>query len=312
MKHYGWVPNPDAVAAFVATLPWESFAGALDGGLYGDDTDALLYRAMSQLTGEQRLKSRNQGNVGSCVGNGTASAGDITTACEIVIKKEPEKWVARQAADAAYGMSRQIVNQLGRWDGSNGSWAAKAIMEWGTLHEVPYSGVDLSSYSAQRCKEWASKGVPAALREEAGKHKMGTAAQVKNAEEAKAALQNGYGLNVCSNQGFSAKRDSDGFMKASGSWAHSMAVIGYRGGNRRGFLIWQSWGDNWGSGPVWPEDMPQASFWAEWDTFDRMCRAGDTFAYSNYSGFPRQSPWDWMIDAGKSTPETWGWMENQS
>ena len=71
-----------------------------------------------------------------------------------------------------------------------------------------------------------------------------------------------------------------------------VCVCGYRGGRRPGFLIWNSWGSGWGKGPIWPTDMPYGSFWCDWDVFQRMLNAGDTFAYGGYEGF-RETAYDW-------------------
>lgn len=311
VNRFGWVPNPEETAKFVRSLPYASFAGALDGGLYGDDGNALLYKALMtaapELVKDGRLIARNQSSIGSCVGHGTATGVDATYACEVVIKKEPEKWAGRCAADAAYGLSRQVVNQNGGWEGSNGSWAAKAVMEIGTLHMVNYEGIiDLSEYTVSRCRQFQRQGLNETLRQKAGEHKMGTAALVRTVEEAKVALQNGYAINVCSNQGFSGKRDELGFMKGQGSWAHSMVILGYRGpaSGREGFLIQNSWGSDWGSGPFW-EDQPWGSFWCVPDTLSRMLRGGDSFAYSAYNGFPRQRlPFDFLTDFEVEAPKS--------
>lgn len=309
MAKYGWVPDPDAVAEFVSTLPHASFGAALEGGIVADDGDALCYKAMASLSPDLlrdgRLTSRDQKQTNSCVGNGTASGGDITTACEIVLKKERERWPGRQAADAMYAIGLMAVNRLWGDQGSNGSWAARGVMELGTVHMLDYGdGLDLSEWSQERTKKWSKAGLPAVLKQKAGEHKMGTAAQIKSVDEARQALQNGYGINVCSTQGFTSKRDAAGFCKPSGSWAHSMTWIAYRGGRRPGLLTWNSWGDNAQSGPIWPDDQPWGSFWIDLNVAEKMIRAGDTFAYSNYAGFPRQTPYDWMRDP-QATSYSW-------
>lgn len=299
----GWEPNPDAVAEFVSTLPHATFGQALDGGLVKDDKDALLYRAIMELepalVKDGRLISRNQGRTGSCVGYGGAAAGDVTTATEIVIHKQKERWVARQSADACYAFGREISGNLGGGDGSYGAASAKAVTQWGTVHMIKYGELDLTKDSDSRAKEWGRRGAPSEIKEEGKSHKFGTAALVKTVDEARQAIQNGYGVSVCSGQGFASERDSDGFAKARGSWAHCMAWAGYRGGKRPGFLVWNSWGDNWISGPVWPEDQPHGSFWIDLDVAGKMLRGGDSFAYSDYAGFPRQSPWDWLRNPDK-------------
>ena len=102
--------------------------------------------------------------------------------------------------------------------------------------------------------------------------------------------RNGYPINVCSSQGFAKQRDSEGVCRPSGSWSHSMSIIARRTTNngRKLFLIWNSWGDNWCSGPYW-EDMPFGSFWADYNVVDGMLSRGDSFAYSELDGFPARN-----------------------
>ena len=305
---YGYVPDPDATARFVNKLP-RSFAQQVQNLVGDDDSDAFPYRHLAKaLEGSQhvkagRLRARNQGSVGSCVGNGGASAADGTAAGDIHARGEPETWPTqdgkpiRTSADYSYGAGRHISGNLGRWDGSYGSVQAKAYREWGACHERRYRGVDLSEYSEERCRRYAAKGIPNTLIEAAKDHPFRTTTLVESREQARALLQNSYFLSVCSGQGFNGRRDADGFMRANQRWAHCMCVCGYRGGRRRGFLIWNSWGSNWGSGPLWPADMPFGAFWCDWDIFGRMLRTGDTFAFGGYQGF-RASPFDWERGLG--------------
>lgn len=308
MREQGWFPDPEHTRAFVAALP-PRYARTAAALVTGSDDDAFPYRHLTKcLAGSKhvdragRLRARNQGPVGSCVGNGSASALDGTAAGDIHARGEPETWPTqdgkpvRTCAAYSYAAGRDIAGQLGRWDGSVGSWQADAYRKWGTVHEMRYRSVDLSEYSADRCKQWAARGVPQTIQAKAGEHKVRSVTLVESPEQARSLLQNSYFLSVCSSQGFSGTRDSQGFMRAQGSWAHCMCVCGYRGASgrsrRRGFLIVNSWGSGWGKGPIWPEDMPYGAFWCEWDVFARMLRAGDTFAYGGYEGF-QESPFDW-------------------
>jgi hypothetical protein len=305
---FGWVPDAEAQREFQASLPWGSFTEAIGEGPEAEG-DALLYRCVAKCMGLEKMPARNQGSIGSCVGHGTATSADVTTAVEIVLKGEAEEWFAPVAADAMYGASRQIANQLGSWEGSNGSWAAKAITDYGTLHMTKYGDVDLTTYRVDQCRQFQRKGLSAELKAKAAEHKMGAAAPVRSAEEARQALVNGYGINVCSNQGFSGRRDSDGVMKAQGSWAHSMAIIAYLEVNgRKLFKVQNSWGAQWGSGPQVPDDSPDGSFNAEWSVIDRMCRGGDTYCYSAFDGFERRSLWDFLRIKEATSPSLWGFM----
>lgn len=315
MPRYGWVPNPKATRAYRKTLPWASFTEAIGGaGNWAgssEDGDALLYRCVAKCMGVDRVHSRDQGQIGSCVGHGTATAGDITAAVEIVLKNEPEEWVAQMSSAALYGMGRQIANQLGGWEGSNGSWAAEAVTKMGTLYMLEYPGHDLRTYSAQLAGQFQRKGLDSGLKEIAAQHKMGAAAPVRSADEAWTALINGYGVNVCSNVGFSGQRDERGVMRRQGSWNHSMAWIACLTiDGKRYFKVQQSWGDNWGSGPQVPEDSPYGSFNISWEDADRMVKQDDSYCYSALDGFKRRSLWDFLRIKEATTPSLWTFLRN--
>src|SRR5688572_3462069 len=60
----GWVDDPDAVDAVMATMVNPVFADAA-AALVAEEKDALLYRAAFDATGKV-LSPHNQGGVGSC------------------------------------------------------------------------------------------------------------------------------------------------------------------------------------------------------------------------------------------------------
>lgn len=293
---FGYVPDPALTRAVMDTLAYPTFGATKAGAVMDDDdSDALNYRAMMQVTGEtDRLHSYDQGQVGSCVGNGTALGLDISLACELIFQRRAGEWIARAAADGMYGLCRDISGQLGRGDGSSGGAAAQAV-QFGTLFQISYGDVDLTQYSANRCRQWASSGVPDSVKAAAKLHPVAHATRIDTWQQARAALQSGYGINMCSNQGFSGTRDALGFMRPQGSWSHSMGCSSFRGqaSGKRGFLIHQSWGDSWSDGPYWPADQPFASFWCDQDTFQSMLDGGDCFAYSMFTPFLRKEPLDW-------------------
>ena len=59
-------------------------------------------------------------------------------------------------------------------------------------------------------------------------------------------------------------------------------------GSRPGGLLVNSWGTDWISGPT-RLDQPGGSFWADADVIDGMLSQEDSFAMSNYIGYPRQN-----------------------
>ena len=58
--------------------------------------------------------------------------------------------------------------------------------------------------------------------------------------------------------------------------------------DKKWFLVEQSWGPNVPSGPLGDMDIPNNAFWIDWNVAARMLREQDSFALSNFQGFPAQ------------------------
>lgn len=176
-------------------------------------------------------------------------------------------------------------------DGSYGAAAAKWVHErGGILYREKYEKFDLSTYSASRAKEWGAfgnggKGDAGWADELAKKTPVARVALVRNFDEAAAAIRSGYPVPVCSGQGFRMARDEKGFAAPSGTWWHCMCFIGVRY-DRPGLLCLNSWGTKMHTGPRWPDDQPEGSFWVDAGVATRMLSGGDSFAVSATSGFP--------------------------
>ena len=282
----GWIPNPDATRSFCQEIP------ALDAEireliLASTDNDVLLYKALAKycpnLTksrdGVDCVTSYNQGNIGSCVGHGTAQALNALYAVQAYLGEC--EMHAPFAADAAYGLAREAGNMLGQsGDGCYGAAAAKSLLEMGTLYRVEYPDADLREYSVNRCKKFGYSGVGTKLKTEAKTHLISNVVNCKTAESAWGLVGSGYPINVCSTTGFEMRRDTEGVCRASGRWSHSMAIIGRRTtqNGQKLFLIQNSWGNDWCEGPYW-QDMPWGSFFATYEVVHKMLECGDSFAY---------------------------------
>ena len=293
-KHgQGWIRDDAEVARIEGQMRRPSFATAghaLAGS--GAGQVVLLYQWVRKVTGDDIIT--NQGRVGSCVAFGAKKAIDTVACVEIGLKKEPEEWVAGCCPEAVYGLSRVEIGggRLGRSDGSIGAWAARACEKYGTLMQLKYDNVDVRRYSQKRCREWGYRGLPDELEPFAKKHVVKNCSAVRSYPEARDAIANGYPVTVASNQGFATRRDSEGFARPSGSWAHQMcftAVDDKHG--RPGLLCENSWGPSWISGPK-RHEQPEGSFWVDADVAERMLRQNDSWAFSAFSGFPRRQI-DW-------------------
>lgn len=291
----GWVNDPEAVAEFVAELPWKNFATTEAAGLtFGELPEVFLgFKHYEEVTG-QPWPVWNQGSYGTCVAHGEGKKIVYTAACEI--KRGDKEQIKMPSRDVIYAGSRvEVGGGRYRSDGSNGAWAAKWINKWGVVPAEKFGEHDLTEYSGARSRKWGAPGagVPSELEAEAKKHPMGACTLVTNFEDACVALFQGYGINVCSDRGFRMTRDSEGFCSPSGTWNHSMSFIGFRKGKRPGLLLDNSWGATSTGGPR-PDGIPPSSWWVDASVCNYMLGQKDSFTGSNFDGFPLNLI-DWLI-----------------
>jgi hypothetical protein len=158
-------------------------------------------------------------------------------------------------------------------------------------------GIDLSKYNATIGINWGRKGVPSKVKQEGKKHQVKTISLITTVEEARDALQNGYALSVCSDQGFSSRRDKNGICQASGSWSHAMAWVGCDDTreiyNETLFLLQNSWG-KWNNGPK-THGQPDGSFWIREKVARSMLAQRGSWVFSDVDGFPPRKV-DWTFD----------------
>ena len=223
--------------------------------------------------------------VGDCVSHGTRNACDITRAVEIDIKGEKESWITRGATEAIYGARGH------GGEGMSCSRAAEFVSKTGGIVlRKNYPGIaDFSKYNGKLGAGWGGRGLPDKVIDLADNHQIKTVSLVRTVAEARDALANGYGIAVCSNYGFSNKRDSKGFARVSGSWAHCMAWIACDDTNGEpAFLVQNSWGKwNDGGHPEWGP-IPDGSFLIHADAAEGMLKQNGSYAFSDFDGFPPQ------------------------
>lgn len=292
----GWVDDDDAVKAVQATLPFRVFADTPAGKADDPLPDRVyLWDSYRRLFGH-RPPSCNQGPVGTCVSFGTARAIERTLATQIVASGGGKDEWKPLVEEVIYGGSRvEIGKGRIKGDGSVGAWAAQFTREYGVLDRGVHGAYDLTVYSPERARDWGRKGVPDDLEPKAKEHPVKDTTLVKTWAEAKKALASGYGIAVCSSQGFTKARDANGIARPSGSWAHCMALDGYHveGGQEYGHIE-NSWGADYFSGPVGWGDPPASGFWADSATIGRMLAQGDSWAFSSVKGFPARKL-DWFV-----------------
>jgi hypothetical protein len=222
---------------------------------------------------------------GDCVSHATRNACDISRAVEIDLHKHRKGWIARGATEAIYG-ARGHSGQ-----GMSCARAATFVTQTGgILVRKNYPGVaDFSKYNGNLGAGWGGRGLPDKVIDLANDHQIKTASLIRTIEEARDAIANGYSISVCSNVGFSNKRDKKGIAKRSGSWAHAMAWIACDDtGNEPLFLVQNSWGKwNDGGHPDWGP-IPDGSFLITSDVAANMLAQNGSYAFSEFDGFPVQ------------------------
>lgn len=285
---YGWIHNPVAVQAVMATLPMPSFAQAaphLAGT--GEDKDVLLYLIHRKVTGQDAPKGPQ--GIGDCVSWGWACLCNYVQAVEI--SKGTLEEYKETATEAIYALSRvEIGGERGSYqDGSVGAWAAKAVSTYGTLAREL-----VGPYDPKRAKEWGAKGLTSDLESKSKDHPVKTVSQVKSFAEARDAITNGYPVAVCSSQGFTMERDKDGFCSPKGRWDHCMCFVGVRAGSRPGLCCAQSWGPNTPQGPL-GLDQPDNTFWVDQSVADSMLAKEDSFTGSAFQGYPAKDLLDYRF-----------------
>lgn len=289
-KISGWLYNPDGIEDFIRRHRYP-FLSQINKGIKGTGKGkkAFLHKALERVMGHPHVPHDQK--LGDCTGQSAALGVDILTAVEIVVKKQPERWVAKAATEPIYGGSRVEIGDYTNGEGSTGHWVAEWLSQYGVLLRQSYPGDwDFSHYSPATARQFGKEGCPDELELLAKLHPVNKAAICTSYDELCDCIYNGFPVMVCSGVGFGQSssewvRDSEGFLTRSGRWMHAMLFAGYDDEYRRpGALCFNSWGD-FVAGPT-RGPQPRGTFWIDADTVDVMLRAGDSFAFSDYTGFP--------------------------
>jgi hypothetical protein len=304
-ENFGYRPDPKGVEAFLAELPQPLFrqAGA-ETVREAKGIDTFLYRSAQKAHVARYGKPwvvERQG-IGDCVSWGWAHGIFVAQAIDWETGRlaEPPSFPSTETIYGgsrveARGRSGDGASPVGGWsDGSYGAAAARWVRDWGVIYREEVVGHDLRNYSPDRAKAWGAYGAGGQgdggkVDTIAKKHPATYVALVTTWAEAAAAIEAGFPIPVASMQGFASKRDAHGYAAASGQWAHEMCFVSVRyaknGSPSDALLCLNSWGPNWISGPKWPADMPDGSFWVARPIVERMLSAKDSFAVGSVAGF---------------------------
>ena len=278
----GWLGSRAAkgAAGLVDHLPPFEIRGDRD---HARDT-VLLWNAVRKANGGVDLANIRQ-QIGDCVSWGWSRAISYLDAVRLARNGGEFR---RAYPPYIYGISRvQIGGGRLSGDGSLGAWAAAGVQRYGVVAEGT-EGVP--AYSGSVAREWGRNGPPTELIRRAKHSLVGSAALVKTAGEMRDAICNGYTVPICS--GFGTKtivvRDGRRVAKWDDSWAHCMVLTAYDGGtsapNGPYFYCENSWGP--GAHPEPLNGEPRGGFWIHWDDVQRIAGQGDSYAVSQFAGFP--------------------------
>ena len=297
----GWIHDEKAVEEVVSHLQYKDISETPIGNVPVESLPKTicLWKHAEKILNKKNLDVRNQSNLGSCVGFGTATAITLTYLNEIA-NGDPEEFKYMNPA-VIYAGSRVEVGGNGskspfRGDGSIGAWAAAFCMKWGSLANEKYGQYDLNKYDIPQTRVWAANGLPDELLSEAKKHPISNATMVKTVEDAWRSLANGHGISICSSQGFNTKRDANGICSPSGNWSHCMCLTGVHHINDvLYFFVENSWGSYMGISNPAPFNANLGTFLAKGDVVAKMLKMNDTFAYAGYTGFEKKDNLDWSF-----------------
>lgn len=290
-RHEGWVDDPAAKAEFRRRIKpfFRQHASAVQGS--GQGVQVVLWKFFEQVTG-QKFRARDQ-DLGDCVGQASGLGVDVLTAVQIAMLGMTQKWMGPVSTEYLYAASRvEIAGGRLRGDGSNGSWVVRAMLELGTLLRGKYGNIDLTKYRPDLAKLWGApgNGVPDELEPIGRQHIVKNATLVEAWPEACDAVSNGFPVLICSSPGYTMRADSEGFV--SRAWKrmnHAWLLWGIDTlSKRQGGALCTSWGPNSVRGPAHPLGSPEGVLWVDAKNIDAMLAQGDSYALSNFDGYPYQ------------------------
>jgi hypothetical protein len=162
---------------------------------------------------------------GCCTVHGTINAATIDYAMDALMGETTYKGrLVKEAVwrSRGYNGDGWSCQEPSSWFGPNG--------EGGFLYRKVYEGpngesLDFTKYSEKWCSNGRA-GVPQWLLDICQQSKARWIIPITTMEEYRDSHALGFGINICSGQGFSSTTDDHGVAEARGSWSHSMGHTG--------------------------------------------------------------------------------------
>lgn len=177
---------------------------------------------------------------GDCVSHDQRNANMLTYACElqhgkpdeVTGKLEEAPRVSDAGARQGY-FSSEVFYWYRRHGGDGWSCEAASRVSMGEAGLITRDdhtatiGVDLTRYSGENAGKYGRTPPPENIGQHLDDHLIRQATTINSREERRDFLANGYCLSTCGSEGWSDKRDENGFSPRSGSWAHAMCICGF-------------------------------------------------------------------------------------
>lgn len=297
-SEFGWA-GPAAVAdlaPWIQSQPQFELIDETGQRVWQDNSsaDVRLWQMVAHAGGE--YPAPNYQETGDCTSWGGADAivctqgGQAEKGEALDIRRPFQPWL--YGAGRVWIWAPQIggVRRLPA-AGCTGAAIARAAKEFGV---VPYGTPGLPEYSGELADQWGRKGPPEELKAIAAQHRVQTVSRITSTDEARDAVCNYYGFTVASSwgnpRGRYQKRDGRLVAQRTGVWNHQMCCNGYDGSSpsgRKYFHIQNSWPVSQHPQPI--DDSPAGGFWIEAADLQDMLDAGDSWAFSDFEGFPARN-----------------------
>lgn len=304
----GWIPPERRTAEeqeehekILAEMPpFETYSTGAFGGIEPLPEKAFLWELAKKVNKGEHFPCLYQ-KTGSCVGQGATNAVYYLTATDAILRNDPDE-VLLPFVGYHYGRGRFHAGIRGRGDGSTGSGQAKAVRVDGVLPAIleglpkPLPGKDIT-WGSQVEYEWSDGArIDASWVERGKKHPVQTTAQIRTTDQAAEALASGYPITIASMWGGQMRPKVQGdppvlLNRRVTQWAHQMVLIAFWNHPQFGkiYYVLNSWGGD--THGVCPSGAPPGGFWIREEDAQSIFNEGESFAFSQYLGFPKQNPW---------------------
>lgn len=256
--------------------------------------DVAAWRYLfAELGGASKWRPQFQKR-GTCVGQGAKLGCDTLMA--INRRFGGGRFPGRSSVASNYAGSRvDIGRQPGRWDGSTGFWVVRWMVEYGIVTLAELSLADDALDTDERLAvDWtaSNQGVPTEYEAIAREKPVGDSWVVETPDEVAAVLDAGGVVLICSTLIATGRRGKYGISPLENAGGHCQLVWG-KHYTPEGDRVWNeqnSWSADWGSGQVFPDDMPPGSVNLTDRDLARQLRSGDCHALVGVRGL------EWLDD----------------